>query len=274
MDVARAQFEAQMQWLSSHGWRALLPSDLDRCLEQDEPFPANGFLITFDDGHRDNLEVALPILERHGYRACVFLTSGFAGSTRWSVSEGPGRRHWHDAPPPEWEALAARGLAPSEFHRRYDFLSWDDCARLRRGGWEFGAHTLTHPYLTALGEAEARREIEESRREIEIRLGGPVVSFCYPSGDYDLRIRSWVAEAGCRLAFVTPSHAALGSPHADPLQMERIGVFGSVDLAKFTMLVRGRYQRLRRRLPAWAWRVMTGVRRHTGAGGSPRVAHA
>jgi glycosyltransferase involved in cell wall biosynthesis/peptidoglycan/xylan/chitin deacetylase (PgdA/CDA1 family) len=274
MDVPRAAFEAQMEWLARRGWRALLPSDLARCLAQDEPFPDASFLITFDDGHRDNLEVALPVLERHGYRACVFLATGFVGSTRWSAAERAGRRRWHEQPPPEWEAMAARGLAPSETHRRYQLLSWDECERLRRAGWEFGAHTLTHPYLSDLDEAQARREIEESKKQIESRLGVPVIAFCYPSGDYDLRVRSWVAEAGFRLAFVTPSHAALGAPHADPLQIERIGVFGSVDTGKFAMLVRGRYQRLRRRLPAWAWRAMTGFRRQARAGGSPRAAHA
>jgi peptidoglycan/xylan/chitin deacetylase (PgdA/CDA1 family) len=271
MDVSRAAFEAQMGWLSRHGWRALLPSDLARCLEGGEPFPERAFLITFDDGHRDNLEVALPILERHRYRACLFLTTGYLGGSRWSVAEGPGRRRWHSEPPAGWREMAARGLAPSETHRRYDFLSWDECARLRAAGWEFGGHTVTHPYLSALREEEARREIAESLRQIEVSLGGPVISFCYPSGEYDLRVRTWVAEAGCRLAFVTPSHAALGAPHADPLQIERIGVFGSVDLRKFTMLARGRYQRLRRHLPSWAWRAVTGARR---IGGSPRAAHA
>lgn len=276
MDVARGEFESQMAWLARRGYRTLLPADLAALLERDEEFPPDGVVLTFDDGHRDNLSVALPVLERHGFRACVFLTAGFLGTTRWSVAAGGERgRVWHAQEPAGWRDLQARGVAAGETHRRYEFLSWQECERLREAGWEFGAHTLTHPFLTALPEEEARREIVEGRRLIEERLGVRVACFCYPSGDVDARVRALAAAAGFRLAFATPSHAHLGGPHADPLRFERIGVFGSVGAAKFRMLVRGRYQVWRRRLPGWAWTALTGIRRALGRpAGSERAAHA
>ena len=75
---------------------------------------------------------------------------------------------------------------PSAIPRNYEPLRWDEVRELRRGGIEFGAHTVTHPILSKLSSpAEIRHEIEASRRRIEAELDEPVAHFCYPNGLFD-----------------------------------------------------------------------------------------
>ncbi len=69
---------------------------------------------------------------------------------------------------------------------------------------ELCSHTVTHPIVTRLTDDELRRELVESKRELEAYGGQEVVSFCYPNGaigDFDERTRSAVRNAGYRVAF-------------------------------------------------------------------------
>ena len=61
---------------------------------------------------------------------------------------------------------------------------------------EIGAHTLTHPSLLKLGDAELKKEIEGSKAWIEDVTGKPCTMFAYPYGEYDDRIVAAVKKAG------------------------------------------------------------------------------
>ncbi|MEE9217981.1 MAG: polysaccharide deacetylase family protein [Acidobacteriota bacterium] len=65
---------------------------------------------------------------------------------------------------------------------------------------EIGAHTLTHPELTELEPASARREIVKSRLWLERVTGAPVTAFCYPKGRSNPALRAMVREAGYTVA--------------------------------------------------------------------------
>jgi len=136
---------------------------------------APGVVLTFDDGYRDNLVHALPVLRRHGLPATIFLTARFVDGTM---------RH------PRY---------PEETGQLH--LDWNDVSAMAsEPGITFGSHTLTHPFLSRLGDAEVAREIADSRREIAERIGTEVEFFCYPSGDLGERERTLVASAGYRAA--------------------------------------------------------------------------
>jgi peptidoglycan/xylan/chitin deacetylase (PgdA/CDA1 family) len=131
--------------------------------------------LTFDDGYRDNLVHALPVMQRHGLPATIFLTARFV--------DGDSR---HPRYPDE----------SGQLH-----LSWQDVlAMAAQPGITFGSHTLTHPFLSRLDDAAAAREISDSRKELAQRLGSEVEFFCYPSGDLTERERRLVASAGYRAA--------------------------------------------------------------------------
>lgn len=102
-------------------------------------------------------------------------------------------------------------------------LSWDDLRALTREGLTIGAHTLTHPILTCLGEPEAAQEIVGSKQRLEERLGRPVRHFAYPNGqpeDVSTAVRQLAKSAGFRSAVTTaPGYNRRGE---DPWMLKRI----------------------------------------------------
>jgi peptidoglycan/xylan/chitin deacetylase (PgdA/CDA1 family) len=133
--------------------------------------------ITFDDGFRDIIEQALPILLEHRLRAIVFLVSGLIGKTNeWQQSVGDASLPLMD------EAQASEWLA---------------------AGQEIGSHTQTHPRLTQLPLARAKEEIVASRKSLEDRFGRAIEHFCYPYGDWNDAVRELVQAAGYRTACTT-----------------------------------------------------------------------
>jgi peptidoglycan/xylan/chitin deacetylase (PgdA/CDA1 family) len=93
-------------------------------------------------------------------------------------------------PPAEQPAFVdaveeAAGVAASDGGLAGLFMSWDQIRELRRLGHAVGAHTHTHPKLSALDPGEQRRELERSKRELEERLGEPVDLLAYPYGTRD-----------------------------------------------------------------------------------------
>jgi peptidoglycan/xylan/chitin deacetylase (PgdA/CDA1 family) len=153
--------------------------------------------LTFDDGYEDFQQEAFPILSEYRFPATVFLVSGYCGRS----SDWPGQGR-------------VAGKRP--------LLSWSTIAELHRGGIRFGAHTLTHPRLPALPWKEAAREVLDSKKQIEDRIGAAVSSFAYPYGAESPRLRALIAEnfaVGCstRLGQLRP-----GSPRES---LERIDTY-------------------------------------------------
>ncbi len=160
------------------------------------PFAA----LTFDDGYRDNVEHALPILRRHGTPFTVYVTSGFADgeAALWwldladSVAREPEPakafaalyRDWRRRPDLIARIAERTDPAAARERTRAFCLDWDALRTLADEPLcTIGAHTLTHPILGALDPATAVGEIAGSKRAIEERLGRTIRHFAYPVGD-------------------------------------------------------------------------------------------
>src|SRR5262245_61038035 len=170
--------------------------------------------LTFDDGFVDNLEL-LDI----GVPATVFVVSGWLGQPHPSAS---------------WTRI----------------LTADELRELRAAGIEIGAHTVTHPDLSALPYEQAREELAESKRRLEEVLGEPVEVAAYPYGLATEETARACRDAGFRAACVTTGRGDWGDPHLLPRQdMENGATLFSLRLKRD-----GHYEPLMRFLPARAAR--------------------
>jgi peptidoglycan/xylan/chitin deacetylase (PgdA/CDA1 family) len=198
--VPTGVFDEQMGMLRDLGYR---PVDLDAVLAhyvERKPLPEGAVLITFDDGYRDNLKNALPILQRYGYPAVLFVPIGYLSSA---------------LPLPHEEPLAARGVLNRT-------LDWEELADLEREGIRIESHGIGHRPLADLEVDEAAREIVLSKLRLEERLGRPVRAFAYVKGSeahYRLVHLSLLKQAGYDVAFTSVSGA--NGPDSDPLQLHR-----------------------------------------------------
>jgi peptidoglycan/xylan/chitin deacetylase (PgdA/CDA1 family) len=127
-------------------------------------------------------------------------------------------------------------------------MSWMQLRTLQRYGHDVGSHTITHPYLTRISEAQARREVCGSRRDMQQKGIRDPTSFAYPFGTYDAAAERIVRECGFTNARVgggvSASNSVPGPPYAerlpavDPFAVRTIAVDGSdpmqlADLERF-----------------------------------------
>jgi peptidoglycan/xylan/chitin deacetylase (PgdA/CDA1 family) len=133
---------------------------------------------SFDDAFRSAASV-FPSLERMGIPVQIFVCSGYAGEgAPLTIPELAG-----DDP----EQLAT--------------MTWDELREHAGRGVLVGSHGVAHAHLTGLGDEELRRELTQSKREIEDELGRPCPDFAYPYGEHDERVRVAARSAGYERAY-------------------------------------------------------------------------
>lgn len=154
--------------------------------------------VTFDDAFR-SATIVLPALERLAVPTTVFVCSRLANT---------------GAP------LAVRELGAEPLDERRT-LEWDELEELSKRGIDVESHTLTHPHLPQLGDAELQRELAGSKQQLEERLRRRCRFLAYPFGDHDERVRRAAAEAGYEAAFAVDGTALAGDSFALP----RVGVY-------------------------------------------------
>jgi peptidoglycan/xylan/chitin deacetylase (PgdA/CDA1 family) len=153
-------------------------------------------VLTFDDGSRTVFRHALPVLAHHRITAIQFLVADAIGGTN----------HWD---------VGTCGEAPDALMDVAEVRDW------LSAGQEIGAHSLTHPRLTAIPEAQAKEEISASKKKLEDLFGVTVRHFCYPYGQWSRRVRDLVEGAGYATAVTLDF--GVNAEVRDPFVLRRIG---------------------------------------------------
>ena len=162
-----------------------------------EAFPSKPIFLTFDDAYLDNYTNAFPLLKEYNFKATIF-----------SLGDENHRDNF-------WDVRQGEKSEP--------LMNTAQKLEMQAYGIEFGAHTLNHPVLTEQTEEEARRELTQSKQNLEAQLGTQVIAFAYPYGRLNAQVKQWAADAGYQYAVAVDS----GGLHLedDRLEIFRVYVF-------------------------------------------------
>jgi peptidoglycan/xylan/chitin deacetylase (PgdA/CDA1 family) len=199
LSVTPAAFERQIDALLQRGYRGVTFAEAVAAGD------GRRVAVTFDDAYRSVHERALPILERLGVPATLFVPTAYVGSEQ--PMAWPGIDNWlggeHE---PELSCLGVAELAD-----------------LRAHGWEIGAHTHTHPHLSQLSAGRLAEELERPRALLERWLGEPCETIAYPYGDFSPEVVAATRAAGYSAAATLDATLAPG----DPFRWPRVGVYNA-----------------------------------------------
>lgn len=201
--VTSGRFEKHMRYLAGHYTDCLVPL---------APSALTGdsfrIALTFDDGYRDNLSVAAPLLVELGIPFSVFVCTG-------AVAE-----------------------------RRAGFLGPEDvCELAGLQGATIGSHSISHPRLVECNDRRLKEELAGSKAYLEDLLGKQVDSISYPDGLVDRRVRDMAENAGYDIG--ATSRFDINRPGRDSLLLCRSDIWADDDNLVFDQKLRGDWDWMR-----------------------------
>ena len=178
VDVVRTDFE----WIKTHGYTAVLPSELYDAVSKGRPLPEKPVMITLDDGFLNNLTYLLPLLEEFDFKAVVAVVGSY--SERFTQN--------HDPNP------------------AYAYLSWDEINKLLDSGrieianhsYDMHRQNPRHGVKRLLGEdaqnyyAALVKDVGNTQSLLEQNCGILPTAFAYPFGAVNRESRSILMEMG------------------------------------------------------------------------------
>ena len=210
--VAPQSFARQMALLKLLGYQGLSMGALLPYLRGEKSGKVVG--ITFDDGYRNNLSHALPVLARHRFSSTCYVVSNLLGQTN------------------VWDS--AIGIAQVPLMTAHELRQW------LAGGQEVGSHTQNHARLLQCDASTARAEMTQDRAALEGLLGVPVRHFCYPYGEYSPEHVAMAQQAGFET--VTTTRRGRSAVQSDLLELPRVPVLRSTSLPVFWLKVTTGYE--------------------------------
>ncbi|MFZ3340472.1 MAG: polysaccharide deacetylase family protein [Terriglobales bacterium] len=156
--------------------------------------------ITFDDGCETDLIAAAPVLREFGFAATFYVTAGFLDT--------PG------------------------------YMSSVQLRELDAQGFEIGCHSMTHAYLSDIGESDLKREIVDAKARIEQIVGHAIKHFSCPGGRYDQRALEMARQAGFKTVANSEFHA--NTPATSPYQLGRVAMLRDLPIEAFSAVCHGR----------------------------------
>jgi peptidoglycan/xylan/chitin deacetylase (PgdA/CDA1 family) len=237
--TSRASFRQQLDHLKRRGYVFVSMTELVEALSN-KARTEKYVVLTFDDGFRNVVEKAYPIMREFDAKGCYYLVSDLIGTDRllWTdyveavirnlkqkefqfIFKGQAisyklgdKRSSEDAMRdikaklrelPDKERLKHleqfNRYTLNEIPDEFTMAGWEQIEQLDPDILEIGSHTRTHPNCDKLvSDQEIEREIFGSKIELEKRAGQKIEHFCYPAGSYDERIIACVKKYGYKSA--------------------------------------------------------------------------
>ncbi|MCX7698064.1 MAG: polysaccharide deacetylase family protein, partial [Candidatus Goldbacteria bacterium] len=186
--ISISTFKNHIEYLKNKNYVTISLNELLNYLFSKTKLPKNCIIITFDDSYKNILTLAKPILDNVGFKATVFV-----------VSKSIGLYNFWDNP---------------DEQRKEPCLDKDELLSLIKSGWDIGSHSLTHAHFFKITEDKIIKEIYGSKFDLEQTLKTDILSFAYPFGEYNNKIREFVIKAGYKLGFsiISPALTVTGDP--------------------------------------------------------------
>lgn len=166
------KFEEQLQYLVSKGYNSISIDQLEGHLVQGKQLPPKPVVLTFDDGYKDNLTVAMPLLEKYKQIGNVF-----------SIANWQGKEN-------RWENF---GKPITMTMDKEELLQW------QAAGHYIGSHTMDHPFLSQCPAERLRFELSASKTDIEALTQKQINCICYPYGDFSEEVIVEAEKCGYKL---------------------------------------------------------------------------
>jgi peptidoglycan/xylan/chitin deacetylase (PgdA/CDA1 family) len=161
--VPPGKFEAQMKLLADSGFTTILPGQLMEYLKYGVPIPERSVMIHFDDADLSQYEVAKPVLDKFGFKACYFIMT--------VVLNKPG------------------------------YMKKEHVKQLSDEGHVIGSHTWDHMNVKKMEEKDWAIQVEKPSRQLSEITGKPVEYFAYPFGLWNEAVASELDHHGFKAAF-------------------------------------------------------------------------
>ena len=172
-------FRKHLQYLKDKNYTVITFKDLDKIGWRNRFEKGKKYIIlTFDDGYKDNYDLAFPILKEFDFKATIFLM---------------GRSTYN-----EWDVKAGGEI-------EFPLMSVEMIKEMQDYGIEFGAHTFNHPKLNTLSNEEIEYQIVDVKKPLEEKIGKEIITFAYPYGILNDYAKKMTKKAGYTFALATDS---------------------------------------------------------------------
>ena len=164
--VSTSDFKAQMDELVKNGYHSVTMDTITKAMKGGAPLPNKPIAITFDDGCENIYTKAFPILKERGLNAEIYIITDSMGNSA-----------------AERKSSATAKLGENGESSLNYYLTWTEVKEMSEAGWGIGSHSRTHPYMSAIDDANLTQEILYSKLAILENIGVNPISFSYPYGD-------------------------------------------------------------------------------------------
>lgn len=200
--VSPQNFEKQIEYLEKSGYAFWGSRELDDFIGGRVKNTRRAAVITFDDGYRDFLTGALPVLRKHNIPALLFIHTN---------------------------------RSSDELRNTLPLLTWEDVLQISKNNIEIGSHSHSHPNVKLLSVEELNLDTELAENEIQRNIGVKPKTYAYPGGKFNDSVIELLKKRGYRMAFTIDN--GLIKPGDNSFRLRRVGIGRDTSWVEFKIRV-------------------------------------